>query len=115
MTLDSRHAPQVLSAYDLAWTSPSTDSKDSMPLVGGILGLNVWVEDGDLLFLIGSPNGMDENGMQVKLGRIRLHVGQGIFATDFRQELALTRSEIVVSGRTSAGAAVAIILWCAVD
>jgi hypothetical protein len=115
MTLPLKNSPRLLSAYDLAWTSPSTDSKDSMPLVGGVLGLNVWVEDGDLLFLIGGPNVLDENGMQVKLGRIRLNLAQGISETNFRQELKLTRSEIVVSGQTRAGDSFSITLWCAVD
>src|SRR6187399_1776021 len=96
----SQNLSQSLTDYDLAWTSQSTDSKDSMPLVGGVLGLNVWAEEGDLLFLIGSPNVMDENGMQVKLGRIRLRIAPEIFGATFRQELRLEQSEIIVCGQT---------------
>ena len=89
-----------LGPYNITWTNQSTDSVDSMPLAGGDLGLNVWVEDGDLLFLIGSPNCLDENGMQVKLGLVRLRLSSRPPShEDFRQELNLARSEIVVSGR----------------
>ena len=100
-------------AYNIAWDSQSKGSADSMPLAGHNLGLNVWVENNDLLFLIGSPNAMDENGMQVKLGLIRLHFDTPVFAKGFRQELRLARSEIVASGQTDDGKPVTVTLWCA--
>ena len=37
---------------DYAWTTQSKDSSESMPLGGGDVGLNVWVENDDLLFYI---------------------------------------------------------------
>lgn len=104
-----------LAAYNVAWTSPSKGSHESMPLSGGVLGLNVWSEDGDICFLMGSPNCMDEKGMQVKLGLVRLHFEPTVFEKDFRQELQLGRSEIIVSGKTAAGSPVAVKLWCGVN
>ena len=61
------------------------------------------MENNDLLFLIGGPNCMDENGMQVKPGLTRLRFDQQVFAKDFRQELKLRESEAVVSGRDPSG------------
>ena len=104
-----------LSSYNYSWTSQSKNSSESMPLAGGILGLNVWVENNDILFLIGSPNCMDEDGMQVKLGMIRLRFSPTIFDKYFRQELNLLRSEIVLSGKTDAGNPVTVKLWCAIN
>lgn len=84
-----------------------------MPLSGHNLGLNVWVEGGDLLFLIGGPNCLDENGMQVKLGLVRLSFEPALFAANFRQELNLARSEVVASGKTAAGQPASVTVWCA--
>ena len=104
-----------LAAYNVTWDSQSKNSSESMPLAGGILGLNVWTENGGVCFLMGSPNCMDENGMQVKLGLVRLHFTPEVFATDFKQELRLHESEIVVSGKTASGAPASVKIWCAVD
>ncbi|WP_264489795.1 DUF5703 domain-containing protein [Luteolibacter arcticus] len=106
---------EELAAYNVVWDSPSKSSVDSMPLAGGILGLNVWVEKGELCFLMGSPNCMDENGMQPKLGLVRLRFFPAVFEQDFRQELRLAQSEIIVSGKTASGTRVSVKLWCAVD
>lgn len=106
--------PEIADRYKIVWTTPGRGSEDSMPLAGGILGLNVWVEDGDLLFLIGSPNCLDEKGMQTKLGLIRLHPEPAVFSAGFRQELDLYRSEITVSGATPGGKPATIRLWCGV-
>ena len=107
--------PSELAAYNIIWNTQSKNSSESMPLAGGILGLNVWVEQGDLCFLMGSPNCMDESGMQVKLGLVRLHFSPAVFEQDFRQELHLSRSEIVASGKTASGAPVSVTLWCGVE
>ncbi|WP_316838107.1 DUF5703 domain-containing protein [Pedobacter nutrimenti] len=104
-----------LASYNYSWTTPGKNSSESMPLAGGVLGLNVWVENNDLLFLMGSPNCMDENGMQVKLGLVRLHFSPTVFEKEFRQELNLLRSEMVISGKCTSGAPVKLKLWCAVD
>jgi hypothetical protein len=105
----------ALERYNVVWTTPSKSSSESMPLSGGILGLNVWVENGDVCFLMGSPNCMDENGMQVKLGLVRFHFSPAIFEKDFRQELRLGQSEIVITGKMADGSPATVTLWCGVD
>ena len=39
-----------LKQYSVIWTSPSKDSYESMPAGGNSIGLNVQIEDGDVLF-----------------------------------------------------------------
>lgn len=69
------------------------------------MGLDVWVENNDLLILIGRPACRNEKGMQVKLGLVRLHIDQPFFATDLRRKLRLHESESVVSGSDPSGKA----------
>ena len=108
-------APPNLSRCNIVWDTQSKDSVDSMPLAGGVLGLNVWVENNDLLFLIGSPNCLDENGMQTKLGLVRLRLSPALFDKNFRQELDLAKSEILVTGKAPGGQSASIRLWCDVN
>jgi hypothetical protein len=41
-------AIQLPAGYDTVWNSQSQNSSGSMPLGGGGVGLNVWVESGQL-------------------------------------------------------------------
>lgn len=74
---------------DLVWRSPSTDSSGSMPCGGGDIGMNVWVEKGDILFYISRSGTYDEHNCLLKQGRIRLRLSPNPFleADDFRQTL----------------------------
>ena len=77
---------------DYVWTSPSKNSSESMPLGGGDVGANVWVEDGDILFYLSRSGAFDENNTLLKLGRFRLHLNPSPFvsdANDFEQRLSL--------------------------
>ena len=87
---------EALKTFNIVWDNPSAGSADSMPLAGCNLGLNVWVENKDVLALVGSPNALDENGMQVKLGLVRLRFDTPVLAAGFRQELRLAQSEVVI-------------------
>ena len=49
MTRAESHAP-TLDDYNIVWTEQSKNASESMPLVGGDIGCNVWVENGDILF-----------------------------------------------------------------
>ena len=40
-----------LDAYNVVWTTQSANAGDSMPVSGGDVGLNVWVENNRLMFL----------------------------------------------------------------
>jgi alpha-L-fucosidase 2 len=75
----------------LIWDSPSKDSKGSMPIGNGDIGLNVWVEpSGDLVFFIGKTDAWDENMRLLKLGKIRVKLTPALAVTNgFRQELNL--------------------------
>ncbi len=38
--------------YNVRWTTQSANSSESMPCGGGDIGLNVWVENGEILFYL---------------------------------------------------------------
>ncbi len=80
-----------LDAYNVAWTTPSANSSESMPVGGHDMGLNVWVEDGELLIYLARAGCYDENGALLKLGRLRVNLDPNPFVGDgfFRQELKL--------------------------
>ena len=59
---------------DLVWTTPSKNSSESMPCGGHDIGMNVWVEDGDMLFYLSQSGWFDENNTLLKAGRWRLHI-----------------------------------------
>lgn len=70
-----------------------------MPVGGGDVGCNVWVENGDILFYIGRSGTFDENNSMLKLGRVRLHLSPNPFknGSSFKQELKLKESSIEIS------------------
>lgn len=90
--LRSQHA-------NVVWDSPSRNSSESMPCGGGDIGMNVWVEEGDLLFYVSRSGTFDANNCQLKQGRIRLRMSPNPFkdAKDFRQELKLQDGYVEVS------------------
>ncbi|MDO4819650.1 MAG: DUF5703 domain-containing protein, partial [Prevotella sp.] len=74
---------------DYVWTSQSRNSSESMPCGGCDVGMNVWVENGDVLFYISRSGFFDENNTLLKAGRMRLHIDGNPFAEDFSQRLCL--------------------------
>lgn len=76
---------------NVVWNTPSRNSSESMPCGGGDIGMNIWVEDGDVLFYVSRSGTFDENNCQLKQGRFRLRLSPNPFkdATDFHQELKL--------------------------
>jgi LEA14-like dessication related protein len=70
-----------------------------MPCGGGDIGLNVWVEKGEILFYLSRSGAFDENNVFPKLGRVRLKLMPNPFdGGDFRQELKLKEGYIEISG-----------------
>ena len=63
---------QQLNDYNIVWNSQSQNSSESMPCGGGDIGLNVWVENGELLFYMSRSGTFDENNSMLKLGRVRI-------------------------------------------
>jgi len=87
--------------YNIIWNSQSQNSSESMPCGGGDIGLNVWVENGELLFYIQRSGCFDENNEYLKLGRIRLRLDPNPFSPEsvFRQELKLREGYIEIFGK----------------
>ncbi len=81
----------ILDSYNVIWTTPSQNAGESMPCGGGDVGLNVWVEKGDLLIYLSRSGTFDELGIMPKLGRLRITLDPNPFDdyTSFRQELKL--------------------------
>ncbi|RXK86735.1 DUF5703 domain-containing protein [Filimonas effusa] len=99
--------PPAKDAYNVVWTSQSKNASESMPCGGGDIGLNVWVENGALLFYLSRSGAFDESNAMLKQGRVRLKLSSDPFSgTDFRQELKLQEGYVVVSG-----GGVSIELW----
>src|SRR6185437_3761265 len=82
----------------------------SMPCGGGDIGLNVWIEKGDLLFYFGRSGSFDENNQLLKGGRIRIRLQPNPLEGTVRQELQLQNGSVVISG-LAGGAAVKIRVW----
>ncbi len=97
LTLNSSSIAQT---YNPIWTSQSKNSAQSMPLGGGDIGLNVWVENNDILFYIARSGTFDENNSLLKLGRVRLQFSPNPFenGADFKQELHLNEGYITITG-----------------
>ncbi len=70
-----------------------------MPCGGGDIGLNVWVENGDILFYVAKSGTFDENNTLLKLGRVRLRLSPNPFknGTSFKQELVLKDGYIKIN------------------
>lgn len=81
---------------DYEWSSQSKNASESMPLGGGDVGLNVWVENDDLLFYICRSGSYDEHNTLLKAGRVRLAIEGGVADAPFRQVLRLGKSAMEV-------------------
>ena len=73
-----------------------------MPCGGGDTGMNVWVENGDLLCYVQRSGCFDENNQYLKLGRLRIRLDPNPFAagTAFRQELKLRHGHVEITGKS---------------
>jgi hypothetical protein len=82
-----------------------------MPCGGGDIGLNVWVEKGDVLFYIARSGAFDENNSMLKQGRVRIRFNPNPFeGKTFRQELNLNEGCVTIHGENN-GIAVDIRIW----
>lgn len=86
------------SIYDVIWNIQSKNSSESMPLGGGDIGLNVWVENGDLLFYISRSGSFDENNTLLKTGRVRIHFPKNNLKDHFYQTLNLKQGNCTIYG-----------------
>jgi hypothetical protein len=91
--------PAYLKSYNVIWNSQSKNSSESMPLVGGDIGCNVWLENGDILLYLQRSGSFDENSEYLKMGRFRVQLQPNPFEgeTIFRQELKLSDGYIEIN------------------
>ena len=90
-----------LDSYNVVWKSPGKNASESMPCGGGDIGLNVWVEKGDLLIYIARSGNFDENNALLKSGRLRIHLSPNIFeGNHFIQELHLQQGYLTVTAKS---------------
>jgi hypothetical protein len=70
-----------------------------MPCGGGDIGMNVWVENGDLLIYVARSGSLNEDNAMMKAGRLRIKLTPNPFNRKiFKQELHLQQSYITVEG-----------------
>ena len=82
-----------------------------MPCGGGDIGLNVWVEKGELLFYIAQSGTFDENNALLKLGRVRIKLTPNPFdGKEFRQQLNLKNGHVFI-GASNGTLSANILIW----
>jgi hypothetical protein len=102
---------QNIPDYNVVWNSQSQHSGESMPCGGGDVGLNVWVENGDILFYMARSGTFDENNTLLKQGRIRIQLSPNPMNGEyFRQELHLEEGCLTIAGK-KAGQTTHIRIW----
>ncbi|WP_428232415.1 DUF5703 domain-containing protein [Flavobacterium sp.] len=89
----------MLNNYNQIWNTQSNNASESMPLGGGDIGLNVWVEKGDLYFYFSRSGTFDEHNTLLKLGRVRVTLIPNPFKDNdgFRQELVLKDGYVLIA------------------
>ena len=99
--------------YNVVWDSQSENASGSMPVGGGDIGCNVWVEDNQLFIYFQRSGIHDEFNEFPKLGRVRIWLEPSVFdgASSFRQELKLKESSIEISASHKDHGDVCIKLW----
>jgi len=87
--------------YNVVWKNQSRNSGESMPCGGGDIGLNVWVENGEIFCYLSRSGAFDENNVFPKLGRVRLKLTPNPFdkGETFRQELKLKEGFVEITGK----------------
>jgi hypothetical protein len=91
------NAQSVKDDYNVIWNSQSKNSSESMPCGGGDIGMNVWVEGGDLLIYVARSGSFNEDNALMKAGRIRIKLYPNPFnGKVFKQELHLQQGYVTV-------------------
>ena len=102
---------QAKKEYNIVWTSQSQNASESMPCGGGDIGMNVWVEKGELLIYVARSGSLDENNGLMKTGRLRIKVFPNVFdGKIFKQELHLQEGYVTVEGENN-GVKATVKIW----
>lgn len=96
-----------LASCRTTWNTESNNSSGSMPCGGGDVGLNVWVENGDVVFYMAQSGTFDENNAMLKPGRIRIKIDPNpLNDPSFKQVLNIYDGHIVITTKD-----VKLVLW----
>jgi Domain of unknown function (DUF5703) len=91
------------SSYNIVWNSQSKNASESMPCGGGDIGMNVWVQDGDILMYAGRSGSYNEDNNLMKAGRLRIKCSPNPFnGKIFKQELHLQNGYVTIDGESNA-------------
>lgn len=102
-------------SHELVWRSQSASAGASMPCGGGDIGLNVWMEKGELLIYMARSGWFDENNALLKAGRIRVKLFPDLLnGIDFSQTLDMETGSVVIKAGSGAQKA-EILVWVDVD
>jgi len=97
LLIQSLTKAQIPANYNITWSSPSHNSGESMPCGGGDIGLNVWVENGDILIYFSRSGSFDENNALLKGGRLRVRLNPNPFLNGgFSQQLDLQQGNVLI-------------------
>jgi len=98
LTSEAKNNFKLPESYTISWSSQSKNSSESMPCGGGSVGLNVWVENNDLLLYLSKSDAFEENNGLYKLGRLRVRLSPNPFdGAEFKQDLILNDGCVKVS------------------
>jgi Domain of unknown function (DUF5703) len=98
-------------SYNIIWTTQSKNASESMPCGGGDIGMNVWVENGELLIYVARSGSFNEDNALMKAGRIRVKLFPNPFdGKTFKQELHLQEGYVTVDGENN-GVKATVKIW----
>jgi hypothetical protein len=88
-----------------------------MPVVGGGIGCNVWIENGDLLLYAQQSGAFDKNYEFDKMGRFRIRLDPNPFdvGAKFRQELKLRQGYVEITADHPSNGKVTVKIWVEVN
>ncbi|MEP6466763.1 MAG: DUF5703 domain-containing protein [Parafilimonas sp.] len=101
----------TINQYNVVWKTQSKNASESMPCGGGDIGLNVWVENGDLYVYMARSGSFDENNALLKEGRLHVTLTPSVFDDkNFKQQLHLQDGYITVNGEKN-GVHATVKIW----
>jgi Domain of unknown function (DUF5703) len=101
--------------YNITWTTQSKNAAESMPCGGGDIGLNLWVEKGELLVYATRSGSFNEDNNLMKAGRLRIKLLPNPFnGKIFKQELHLQEGYVTVDGENN-GVKATVRIWVDVN
>jgi len=90
-TRNNEYAPEKI-----IWNEISTSEAASMPFGNGIVGANVWVENGGLYLYLARNDSFSELARLLKIGKIKLSVDSCLWNSNFSQSLDLNDGMIEI-------------------